>query len=120
MAQARLRRPNRAQNFIGISAQLLDSPHLFPSRARRMIAEAMTTTEAYEELRKRVAPATTLRLAEPLAKRTTLRVGGPAEIYVEPASETELSAIFQFTAANDLPWMALGRGSNLLIRDGGI
>jgi UDP-N-acetylenolpyruvoylglucosamine reductase len=85
-----------------------------------MIAEAMTTTEAFEELRKRVAPTTTLRLDEPLARRTTLRVGGPAEIYVEPANESELSAILHFCSENDLSWMALGRGSNLLIRDGGI
>ncbi|MFO1512459.1 MAG: hypothetical protein U1F83_06020 [Verrucomicrobiota bacterium] len=35
---------------------------------------------------------------EPLAKRTTLRVGGPAEIYVEPASEADLAAVLKFCA----------------------
>jgi len=80
----------------------------------------LTADEVFEELRKRLAPTTLLRRDEPLAKRTTLRVGGPAEIYVEPASEEELCAIVEFCNANDVPRMLLGRGSNLLIRDGGI
>jgi UDP-N-acetylenolpyruvoylglucosamine reductase len=80
----------------------------------------MTADEVFEELRKRLAPATLLRRDEPLAKRTTLRVGGPAEIYVEPASEEELCAIVEFCNAHDVPRLLLGRGSNLLIRDGGI
>lgn len=80
----------------------------------------MTADEVFEELRKRLAPTTLLRRDEPMAKRTTLRVGGPAEIYVEPASEEELCAIVEFCNEHDVPRMLLGRGSNLLIRDGGI
>jgi len=80
----------------------------------------LTTSEVFDELRKRVASSTLLRRDEPLAKRTTLRVGGPAEIYIEPASESELCAIVEFCAEYDVPRMMLGRGSNLLIRDGGI
>jgi len=80
----------------------------------------VTASEIIEEIRARVGPATLLRQDEPLAKRTTLRVGGPAEVYVEPASEEELCAVLEFCVANDVKWMALGRGSNLLIRDGGI
>lgn len=85
-----------------------------------MTLDAMTTTDVFDELRKRVAPNTTLRREEPLAKKTTLRVGGPAEIYIEPASEAELAAAVELCATNDVAWMVLGRGSNLLIRDGGI
>jgi UDP-N-acetylenolpyruvoylglucosamine reductase len=85
-----------------------------------MTIDVMETTVVFDELHKRVAASTTLRRDEPLAKRTTLRVGGPAEIYVEPASEMELAAIVRFCSENDVPWMILGRGSNLLIRDGGI
>jgi UDP-N-acetylenolpyruvoylglucosamine reductase len=85
-----------------------------------MTFDVMETTEVFDELRKRVAASTTLRRDEPLAKRTTLRVGGPAEIYIEPASEFELAAIVLFCSQNDVSWMMLGRGSNLLIRDGGI
>lgn len=72
------------------------------------------------ELARRVTPATVLRRNEPLARRTTLRVGGPAEIYVEPASEADLVAVVQACAARDVRFLVLGRGSNLLVRDGGI
>jgi UDP-N-acetylenolpyruvoylglucosamine reductase len=40
-----------------------------------------------------------IRCDEPLAKRTTLRVGGPADVYVEPASEADLAAVLQLCAA---------------------
>jgi UDP-N-acetylenolpyruvoylglucosamine reductase len=72
------------------------------------------------ELAKCVSPASVVRRNEPLAKRTTLRVGGPAEIYVEPASEPDLAQVLKFCAERDLGFFLLGRGSNLLVRDGGI
>lgn len=72
------------------------------------------------ELGALLAPASVLRRNEPLAKRTTLRVGGPAEIYVEPANEAELAVVLRFCRDRDVPFFLLGRGSNLLIRDGGI
>lgn len=65
-------------------------------------------------------PASVLRREEPLAKRTTLRVGGPAELYVEPADELELAKVLRFCRSRDVQFFLLGRGSNLLIRDGGI
>jgi UDP-N-acetylenolpyruvoylglucosamine reductase len=54
-----------------------------------------------------------------LAKRTTLRVGGPADIYVEPASTEELQVVLKFCSEQNLPLFLLGRGSNLLVKDGG-
>jgi UDP-N-acetylmuramate--L-alanine ligase/UDP-N-acetylenolpyruvoylglucosamine reductase len=61
-----------------------------------------------------------VRRNEPLAKKTTLRVGGPADWYVEPASETDLATVLRFCGERQIPITILGRGSNLLIRDGGI
>jgi len=61
-----------------------------------------------------------VRRDEPLAKRTTLRVGGKADYYVEPASEDDLSHVLNFCAERQIKFTMLGRGSNLLIRDGGI
>ena len=72
------------------------------------------------ELSARVTAATSVRADEPLAGRTTLRVGGPADLLVEPASEADLSVVLQFCREKSLPFTMLGRGSNLLIRDGGI
>ena len=73
-----------------------------------------------EQLQKLVAPETVVRRSEPLAKRTTLRVGGPADLYVEPASEQDLSTVLRYCSETGMPVFVLGRGSNLLIRDGGI
>jgi UDP-N-acetylenolpyruvoylglucosamine reductase len=73
-----------------------------------------------EELARRVSPATLIRRDEPLAKRTTLRVGGPAEVYVEPASEADLAEVVKFGGERAVSLFVLGRGSNLLVRDGGI
>jgi UDP-N-acetylenolpyruvoylglucosamine reductase len=70
-------------------------------------------------LAERVSSATVIRRDEPLAPRTTLRVGGPADVYVEPASEADLAAVLTFCAERQLRFLVLGRGSNLLVRDGG-
>lgn len=48
-----------------------------------------------------------------------MRVGGPADVYLEPAGEDDLGAILRCCRANALKFFILGRGSNLLVRDGG-
>src|SRR6184192_1888616 len=75
--------------------------------------------DIFDALRSTVSPETLIRRHEPLARRTTLRVGGPADIYVEPASIEELQSVIKFCAEQKLPLFLLGRGSNLLVRDGG-
>ncbi len=73
-----------------------------------------------DELAERVVSrATAVRRNEPLAKHTTLRVGGPADVYVEPASEEDLAGVVKFCNGHDVPFFVIGRGSNLLVRDGG-
>ncbi len=72
-----------------------------------------------DELVAHVSSATVIRRDEPMAKHTTLRVGGLADFYVEPANENDLSAILKFCSERDLKFFILGRGSNLLVRDGG-
>ena len=71
------------------------------------------------ELNRCVSEGTLVRRNEPLAKRTTLRVGGPVDFYVEPADEGDLAAILKLCRACGTPFFILGRGSNLLVRDGG-
>jgi UDP-N-acetylenolpyruvoylglucosamine reductase len=72
-----------------------------------------------EAISKIVSRETLIRRDEPLAKHTTLRVGGPADLYFEPANENDLAAILKFCGARAIPFFILGRGSNLLVRDGG-
>jgi UDP-N-acetylenolpyruvoylglucosamine reductase len=78
------------------------------------------TVQLFTELRQLVSAATLLRRDEPLAKRTTLRVGGPADLYAEPSSENDLGVLAKFCKEHQLPMFVLGRGSNLLVRDGGL
>jgi UDP-N-acetylenolpyruvoylglucosamine reductase len=73
-----------------------------------------------DELEMRLAAETVIRRDEPLDRRTTLRVGGKADVYVEPASEADLAAVLAWCAEGGVPFFVLGRGSNLLVRDGGI
>jgi len=61
-----------------------------------------------------------VRLYEPLAKHTTLRVGGPAQFWIEPRSEKSFAELIRFCRRENLPLFVIGRGSNLLVRDGGI
>lgn len=75
--------------------------------------------EVVEELARQLTPGTVLRANEPLARRTTLRVGGPADVYIEPSSEADLAAVVRYCGARKVPFFVLGRGSNLLVKDAG-
>ncbi|HEY2799923.1 MAG TPA: UDP-N-acetylmuramate--L-alanine ligase [Chthoniobacterales bacterium] len=73
-----------------------------------------------EKLKEIVGPKGEVRLSEPLAKHTTLRVGGPAQFWVEPRTEAVFAELIRFCRRENLPLFVIGRGSNLLVRDGGI
>jgi UDP-N-acetylmuramate--alanine ligase len=73
-----------------------------------------------EKLKAIVGEEGDVRLYEPLSKHTTLRVGGPAQFWVEPRNEKAFSDLIRFCRDENLPLFAMGRGSNLLVRDGGI
>ncbi len=73
----------------------------------------------FDELRSGLSPEIVLRSDEPMAKHTTLRVGGPADIYAEPASESGLAFILERCGEYGVSFFILGRGSNLIVRDRG-
>jgi UDP-N-acetylmuramate dehydrogenase len=54
-----------------------------------------------------------------MAPLTTFRVGGPAALYLEPESERDLDVAAEAVAASGIPWVAIGKGSNLLVSDSG-
>lgn len=83
-----------------------------------MIAEADSVWTT--QLAVRLSPLAVVRLREPMAPHTTLRVGGPADVFVEPANEADLAAVLAFCRETGIPFFVLGRGSNLIVRDGGI
>ncbi len=57
---------------------------------------------------------------EPLARFTTMRVGGPADLFATVHNLFELRALVRFARSRDLPHLILGRGSDLVISDRGI
>ena len=61
-----------------------------------------------------------LLLEEPMAKHTSFRIGGPADVLAQPADEAELAALLKRAAEHAVPVTLIGNGSNLLVRDKGI
>ena len=61
----------------------------------------------------------TLTRTRPMAEITWLRVGGPAEVFFQPADEADL-ADFLRALPREVPVLPVGVGSNLIVRDGGI
>lgn len=57
--------------------------------------------------------------AYPMASLTTFRLGGPAALYVEPESEADLAAASEAVTAGRLPFVVIGKGSNVLVSDRG-
>ena len=55
----------------------------------------------------------------PLAKLTTFAIGGPARFVARPSDERELADLLAGLKQNALPYVLLGRGSNVLAEDGG-
>lgn len=62
----------------------------------------------------------TVLVNEPLANHTTWRIGGPADIFIQPKDKAGLVTAMKVIYKYKLPWRAIGKGSNLLVRDKGI
>ena len=61
-----------------------------------------------------------LRPEEPLAPRTTWRIGGAARFFAEVEDVAALAGLFRWAAAEGLPAIPLGKGSNVLVPDEGL
>ncbi|HEY2420517.1 MAG TPA: UDP-N-acetylmuramate dehydrogenase [Neobacillus sp.] len=57
---------------------------------------------------------------EPLSHHTTIKIGGPADLFIEPSSVEDLIKVMNVIKTHHLEWRAIGRGSNLLVSDKGI
>lgn len=75
--------------------------------------------QTLETLRAAMGPGVA-RLYEPLAKHTTMRVGGPAQYWLEPETEEGFCELARTAHEAGIPFMVIGRGSNLIVRDGGL
>lgn len=73
-----------------------------------------------QELRSIIRDPGRIHPDEPLSKHTTFRIGGPADFLVEVSDRRELSGVLALATREHLPVYILGRGSNLLVSDGGV
>jgi UDP-N-acetylmuramate--alanine ligase len=86
-------------------------------RVAQHLAQGLTW---HTELVALIKPDSILKRDEPLHKHTTMRIGGPAQLWFEPIDEIDLQLGLKFAHDRGIPVTFIGRGSNLLIRDGGI
>lgn len=68
-------------------------------------------------LEERGVPLTT---GEPMSRRTTFRIGGPAEFFAAPDTVEQLESLLAVCRKETIPYFILGKGSNLLVGDKGI
>ena len=62
----------------------------------------------------------TVKKDEELARHTTMKIGGPADLFIEPTSIEGLKKAMELVQKHRINWRAIGRGSNLLVSDQGI
>lgn len=65
-------------------------------------------------------PSTRVREEEYLRHHTTFKIGGPADLFIEPITMAELSFALHTVHEFDVPVTIIGCGSNILVKDGGI
>jgi len=61
-----------------------------------------------------------IRLKEPMSLHTSFAIGGPVDYWVEPVNKEEIKQILAWIREISLPWMVIGNGTNLLVRDKGL
>lgn len=79
----------------------------------------MTDAIASAESILRTACGDRVRARFPLAPLTSFRIGGPAALYLEPASDADLAAAGAAVVETAIPFVVLGRGSNVIVSDDG-
>ena len=61
-----------------------------------------------------------VKFDEPMSRHTSLHVGGPAEAFVIPENIETFEALITWSREKKLPFLVIGDGTNLLVKDGGI
>ncbi|CAM3929755.1 UDP-N-acetylmuramate dehydrogenase [Alkalicoccus chagannorensis] len=79
----------------------------------------MNIEAAYERLQA-VCGAGLVKRDEPMSRHTLTKMGGTADIFVTPETFEQTAEIIRIQQEYELPFMLLGNGSNLIVRDGGV
>ena len=75
-----------------------------------------------DELINQLPPALHSRVCqhEPMSRHTTLRVGGPADLFLDVSDLDELAEVSRLLQSTNCPHFLLGEGSNICVSDAGI
>ena len=66
---------------------------------------------------KKYLPENILFYNEPLKLHSTFRIGGPADLLVTPSDDDQLIVLFDFINKNNIKYIVIGNGSNILFSD---
>lgn len=61
-----------------------------------------------------------IKYDEPLKNHTSIRIGGPADVFCSPGNIEDLKKVISISKEYNIPFLVLGNGTNLLILDNGI
>lgn len=84
------------------------------------VARGRRWDEIFAVVQPQLGAPTKFRREEPLAPKTTMRVGGAARLYAEPATIADLQLLLRAAMAQGVEVFVLGRGSNLIVPDEGV
>lgn len=118
-ALVREAKPGDLVAFVG-AGDIDRTARAWVAAARAGMARSRRWDRFAEEVLPLLSRASKLTREEPLAKKTTLRVGGAARVYCEPAGEEDLRIALEVAKRDGTPVFILGRGSNLIVPDEGV
>ena len=125
-AARELARPDAAvavADLVLAVARRADAAHRGRDRRRRPRVAPVTGGPAFDaiatgsQIQRRLGVKTVRD--EVLARHTTMRTGGPADLFAVAHNAFELRGLVRFARAHAIPFLLLGRGSNLVIADAG-
>ncbi|HUK81143.1 MAG TPA: UDP-N-acetylmuramate--L-alanine ligase [Verrucomicrobiae bacterium] len=92
----------------------------FTRRGPNILEPARQAMNVEADLRVVLSEQSKIRGHESMARHTSLHVGGPADVWVEPWDERDLARLLHYCSVREMPLTIIGRGTNLLVCDGGI
>jgi UDP-N-acetylmuramate dehydrogenase len=92
--------------------------HYYDSVAILAMTEATNESPLARELKQ--IPGARLKVAEPLARYTSMKIGGPADYFFEVANDAALAVLLRALERSRIEFCVLGNGSNVLVSDRGV
>jgi len=107
-------------NQSSLSARSLTDQGVSATTERHPGVSVSDLHTAASDLQRLLSKDTLVRTMEPLGPKTTLKVGGAADLYVVPSQVEDLAETLAWAGKHSMPIHLLGRGSNLLVSDEGV